>query len=79
MDPTRVGDPVAAGDRGPERVTEDMGGEDRAVPAGRPEHEPAAATMREDRPDAPPRAPDDPAPDMADINPGEGPGRSPGE
>ena len=44
-----------------------------------PEHEPGAATLREDAPDPGPTAPDGPAPDLADINSGDGPGMSPGE
>lgn len=44
-----------------------------------PEHEPAAAILRDDEPGPGPSAPEDPAPDLAEINSGEGPGMSPGE
>ena len=44
----------------------------------RPEHEPAAATLSGEQGPGP-SAPDGEAPDMDEIEPGDGPGQSPGE
>ncbi len=50
-----------------------------AAGAGRPANEPGPAVLRDDAPEPGAQAPDGPAPDLAAINPGEGPGESPGE
>ncbi len=43
-----------------------------------PDQEPAAAELRREE-EPGPSAPDGPAPDLDEIQPGDGPGQSPGE
>jgi hypothetical protein len=50
----------------------------REVDTARPEHEPGPAE-RSTAPADRPLAPDGDAPDLGEIQPGEGPGQSPGE
>jgi hypothetical protein len=53
--------------------------DDRARDDNHPPTEPGPAILRDDAPDPGPQAPGDPAPDLAGINSGEGPGVTPGE
>jgi hypothetical protein len=92
MDRAGVGGSVGTGDRGEKLIDEDSGAGGRGFPTATPdheqptpdqertapEHEPAAAE-RSPAAGEPALAPDGPAPDLSRVNPGDGPGESPGQ
>ena len=78
IDRTGVGGSVGGGDRGEPIHDSDRGYGEHAFPTGAPEHEPGPAE-RSDASAETPSAPQGAAPDLSAINPGDGPGESPGE